>query len=183
MLTLITFYNARWYKSILFTFPGKCFSDPGTCKHKGLTISTWIKINKNSLNDNSSSYLLSSGGQTTKARGFALLHMKNQFILILSTKDRQWKLEVPLLPDNWFNLAFTWKNAGVLKLYVNGTTITSAKPISVSRPKDTFTEFVLGRPNNSLRPEYMTPIEIDNLALWERALAEQELKSLYEKGK
>lgn len=168
----------------MFAFLGKCFSDPGTCKHNGLTLSTWIKLNKNSFNDKFSSYLLSSGGQTTKARGFALLHLKNQFILILSTADRQWKLEVPAtLPDNWFNLAFTWENAGVLKLYVNGQPIPSPKPIAVSRPQDTFTEFVLGRPNNSLKPEYMTPIDIDNLALWERALSDQELKSLFVQGK
>lgn len=114
------------------------------------------------------------------ARGFALLHLKNQFILILSMKDRQWKLEVPALPDNWFNLAFTWENAGLLKLFVNGQAIPSPKPMTVSRPKDAFTEFVLGRPNNSYKPEYKMSFKIDNLALWERALSEQELKSLFE---
>ena len=166
----------------LFAFKGKCFSDPATCKHKGMTVSSWIKINKNSLQDKSSSYLISSGGQTTKARGFALLHLNNQFILILSTKDKQWKLEVPALPDDWFNLAFTWENQGVLKLYVNGQPVTSATPMSVSRPQDSFTEVVLGRPNNSLKPQYMLPMDIDNLALWERSLSEKELKSLFAEG-
>jgi len=155
-----------------------CFSDPGHCSENGMTVMSWIKLNKTSLSDKTgSSYIMSSGGQSTASRGFAVVYMPKRYIVILSTKNKQWKLDTPVLPSGWFNLAFTWREAGQLKLYVNGTYVTSSNPALVSRPRDSFTTFDIGRPNNSDKLMYRFPLRISDLALWERDLSEQELKS------
>ena len=154
-----------------------CFSDPGHCSESGMTVMSWIKLYKTSLNDETSSYIMSTGGQSTSARGFAVLYMPKRYIMILSTKNKQWKLDTPVLPSGWFNLAFTWRESNQLKLFVNGTHVTSSNPVLVSRPRDSFTAFNIGRPNNSDKLMYRFPLSISDLALWERELSEQELKS------
>lgn len=163
--------------SIFYFSSATCFSDPGHCSDKGMTVMAWIKLNKTSLSNTTSSYIMSSGGQSTKSRGFAVVYLANKYIVILSTKSKQWKLDTPVLPSGWFNLAFTWREAGQLKLYVNGTHVTSGNPALVSRPLDSFTTFDIGRPNNSEKPIYRFPLRISNLALWERELSLEDLKS------
>lgn len=162
-------------------FKGKCFSDPDQCKDKGMTVMASLKLDKKQFHKKSSSYFLSSGGQTTRARGFAFLHLVNRYIIILSTHKKQWKLETRDLPQGWFNVAFTWKKDGLLKLYVNGKEIASGKSMTVSRPKDAFSTLEIGRPNNSVSPIFRVPLEIDDLALWEKALTSDEISALAKK--
>lgn len=141
-----------------------------------------LKLDKKHFHKKSSSYFLSSGGQTTKARGFAFLHLLNRYIVILSTKDKQWKLEARDLPDGWVNVAITWKKDDLLKLYVNGKEMSSGKPMTVSRPKDSYSSLEVGRPNNSHSPNFRVPLEIDNIALWEKALTSKEINAFAKKG-
>lgn len=148
-----------------------------------MTMMTSLKLDKKYFHKKSSSYFLSSGGQTTQARGFALLHILNRYILILSTKNNQWKLETRDLPDGWFNIAFSWEKKGLLKLYVNGKEVSKGEAMSVSRPKDSFSTLQVGRPNNSHSPKFRVPLEMDNIALWERALTSKEIGALADKGK
>ena len=142
-----------------------------------------LKLDKKQFHKKSSSYFLSSGGQTTRARGFAFLHLVNRYIIILSTHKKQWKLETRDLPQGWFNVAFTWKKDGLLKLYVNGKEIASGKSMTVSRPNDAFSTLEIGRPNNSVSPIFRVPLEMDDLALWEKALTSDEISALAKKGK
>lgn len=79
-------------------------------------------------------------------------------------------------------MAFTWKKDGLLKLYVNGKEIASGKSFKVSRPNDAFSHLEIGRPNNSEAPTFRVPLEIDNLALWERVLASDKIKALAKRG-
>lgn len=141
-----------------------------------------LKLDKEHFQKKSSTYFLSSGGQTTKARGLAFLHLLGRYIVILSTKDKQWKLEAGDFPQGWANLAITWKNDGLLKMYVNGKEVSSGKAMSVSRPKDQYTSFEIGRPNNSHSPNFRVPLEVDNIALWEKSLSSKEISVLAKKG-
>ncbi|PFX29697.1 hypothetical protein AWC38_SpisGene5540 [Stylophora pistillata] len=162
-------------------FTGKCFSDPDHCRNHGITMMASLKLDKKYFHKKSSSYFLSSGGQTTQARGFALLHILNRYILILSTKDNQWKLETRDLPDGWFNIAFSWEKKGLLKLYINGEEVARGEAMGVSSPKDSFSTLQVGRPNNSHSPKFRVPLEIDNIALWEKALTSKEIGTLADK--
>lgn len=159
-------------------YSGKCFSDPGLCRDNGLTVTTRIKLDKASSPAKPSAYILSSGGQTTKARGFALLRLAKKYILILSTKDKQWKLETSEMPDGWFNLGFTWENDKLLKLFVDGKLIGTAKAFKVSRQTDSFTTLDIGRPNNSPSSNHRMPMSINSIALWEGALSDQKIKRI-----
>ena len=141
-----------------------------------------LKLNSKQFHEKSSSYFMSSGGQTTQAKGFAFLHLANRFIIVLSTHNKQWRLETRDLPQGWINMAFTWKKDDFLKLYVNGKEATRGKAVAVSRPKDTFTTLEIGRPNNSHSRNFRIPLEIDNLGLWEKALTSDEIKALANKG-
>jgi hypothetical protein len=141
-----------------------------------------IKLDKENINSKPSAYIMSSGGQTTKARGFALLRLAKKYILILSTKDRQWKLEAKDLPEGWFNLAFTWENKKLLKLFINGKVVASAKAMKTLRPEDSYTTMTIGKPNNSPMKKHRMPLSMDKLALWERALSEHEIKNLGYQG-
>ena len=147
-----------------------------------MTVMASLKLNKEYFHKKSSTYFLSSGGQTTKARGFAFLHLLGRYIVILSTKDKQWKLEARDLPEGWANIAITWKKADLLKMYVNGQEVASGKAMTVSRPKDHYSSFEVGRPNNSHSPNFRVPLEIDNIALWEKALTSKEISVLAKKG-
>lgn len=148
-----------------------------------MTMMTSLKLNKRNLHKKFSSYFLSSGGQTTQARGFAFLHLANRYIIILSTHNKQWKIETRDLPQGWMNVAFTWKNHDLLKMYVNGKEVARGKAVTVSRPKDAFTTLEIGRPNNSHSPHFRISLEIDNFVLWERSLTSEEIKALAKKGK
>jgi len=159
-------------------FAGKCFSDPSLCQKHGLTVMTRIKLDKDNLKTKPSAYVISSGGQTTKARGFALLRLAKKYILILSTKDRQWKLHTNDMPDGWFNLGFTWQNDKLLKLFVDGKLVASSEAIKVSRPVDSFTSLDIGRPNNSPSTNHRMPMSIDQIALWEEALPDHKVKRM-----
>ena len=55
--------------------------------------------------------------------------------------------------------------------------------MSVSRPKDSFSTLQVGRPNNSHSPKFRVPLEMDNIALWERALTSKEIGALADEGK
>lgn len=168
--------------TIYFNVTGKCFSDPDTCKDKGMTVMTSIKLDSTTLSSNSSSYIMSTGGQTTKARGFALVHIKNQYVLILGTKTKQWILKTPSLPADWFNLAFTWENGGQLKLFVDGKVVASSKALPLMRLQDMFTSFTIGRPNNSHTLKYKLGLEVDDLALWQKALTDQQILDVIKSG-
>ena len=61
---------------------------------------------------------------------------------------------------------------------MNGKEVASGKSMTVSRPKDKFSTVEIGRPNNSHLPNFRVPLEIDNLALWEKALTSHEIAAL-----
>lgn len=135
-------------------------------------------MDKDNIRSKPSAYILSTGGQTTKARGFALLRLAKKYILILSTKDHQWKLETSDLPDGWFNLGVTWQDDKQLKMFVDGKVVATSKAIKVSRPVDSFTSFDIGRPNNSPSNKHRMPMSVHSIALWEEALPDHKIMDL-----
>jgi len=159
-------------------FKGKCFSDPDQCRASGLTVMTRLKLDKDTAPTKPSAYILSSGGQTTKARGFALLRLAKKYILILSTKEHQWKLETNNMPDGWFNLGFSWEKDKLLKMFVDGKMVGTAKAFKVSRPTDSFTTLDIGRPNNSPSANHRMAMSVERIALWEEALPDSEIQKM-----
>lgn len=139
---------------------------------------TRLKLDKDSVPTKPSAYLLSSGGQTTKARGFALLRLAKKYILILSTKEHQWKLETTDMPEGWFNLGFSWEKNKLLKMFVDGKLVGTAKAFKVSRPADSYTTLDIGRPNNSPSTKHRMPMSVERIALWEEALPDSKIQKM-----
>ena len=157
-------------------------SDPSLCSG-GLTISFWIRVNINDSALQESVYVISSGGQTTKARGIALVFMGDHFIFVLSTKNKEWKLEIPEVSQSWFHFAVTWSEENDLLVYIDGLISGSTSSIRVNRPRDSFTKVTIGRPNNSEKLKYRMALRMDNLAVWEKALSPYEISILQKLGK
>lgn len=163
---------------------GTCFSDPEKCLLGGMSVSFWLKLS--SLNDNQDQYILSSGSQSRKSRGISFLFFHGDFVVCLSKKDKQWKLKIPKkqIPLNkWVNIAFVWKvNDNSFMYYLNGERKQSTKGVSASRPDLKFTIMTAGRPNNAVNSEFMMPLCLSYLALWEAALTDKQVKNMYTNG-
>ncbi|XP_066919316.1 uncharacterized protein [Clytia hemisphaerica] len=168
-------------------FNGTCFSDPDLCKLNGMTIYTWLKIDAKELESTENAlgrdaYILSTGGQSKKSRGFAFLWFHGKFVMVISTETKQWKLEIPkdkIKHDEWVQLSFVW-NTDTLTGYQDGTKIGSTKGVAAERPEVQFTIMTIGRPNNAVDARFMMKMEMAYLTLWDKALEEKELDKSYE---
>ena len=83
----------------------------------------WAKISQQDLGPPQATfpkYILSSGGQDTKSRGFSLFHLHNKFVLKVLSDTQKWRMEIKdKIPLNkWFSFAFTWKK-GILTNIIN----------------------------------------------------------------
>ena len=89
---------------------GTCFCDPGKCILGGMSVSIWIKLDETLLQKDQDAYILSSGGQSKKSRGFAFLYFHGSYVFIISTKDKQWKMNIDALPQNkWVRDGYDFK--------------------------------------------------------------------------
>lgn len=89
-----------------------------------------------------------SGGQLIKVCGFVVLYLGNRYIVILSMKNKQWKLDIFVFLFGWFNFVFMWRENGKFKFYVNGIYVVSGNFVLVFRFLDLFMIFYIGWLNN-----------------------------------
>jgi len=167
--------------AIVGDFNGTCFSDPSDCKLGGMTIYLWLKIKKSDLDPKKDQYIISSGGQSKKSRGFAFLNFHGSYVMVLSTKERQWKITIPKLKlDEWMQLAFVWNNKNNrLTFYLNGELKDKTEGTTASRPENKFTILTIGRPNNAVNQEFMMPLKMAYLTLWDKALSSKEVGNTF----
>jgi len=158
-------------------FKGTCFSDPGKCIMGGMTISFWVWLNDTKICKDQDAYIISSGGQSKKSRGFALLYFHGEYVACFSTADKQWKMKIKDLPQRrWINIAFVWKNNEQLTFYLNGDKKQYVVGTEASRPTVDYTILTISRPNNAVNREFMYPLKISSLALWDRPLKPIQIK-------
>lgn len=161
-------------------FKGTCFCDPGKCILGGMSISIWVKLDESLLQKDQDAYILSSGGQSKKSRGFAFLYFHGTYVFIISTKDKQWKMTIPAIPNNkWVNAVFTWDKHEELVYYMNGERKQSVGGKKTSRPDLKYAILTISRPNNALSEQFMYPLKVMSLALWDKALNAKQVKNIY----
>lgn len=164
-------------------FNGTCFSDPDECKLNGMTIYMWLKIDAKDLKPGRDEYILSTGGQSKKSRGFAFLWFHGKYVMVVSNKDHQWKLEIPkdkIKHDEWVQLTFVWNgNTDKLTCYQNGNKIGSTDGVQAERPEVKFTIMTIGRPNNAVNTQFMMKMLAAYIALWDKPLTEKEINKLF----
>jgi hypothetical protein len=162
-------------------FKGTCFSNPDKCIMNGMTVSVWINMKKDAVNKKQDAYILSSGGQSKKSRGLAFLYFHGRYVYVVSTKTKQWKMYIDEIPtDQWVNLAFVWRNNEYLTYYLNGEKKQTVNATVASRPSIEYTILTISRPNNAVNTEFMYPLEMCCLALWDKPLKKQQIKSIYD---
>jgi len=162
-------------------FKGTCFSNPDKCIMNGMTVSFWVNLKSSAVKEDQDAYILSSGGQSKKSRGIAFLYFHGKYVYVVSTKNKQWKMYIDDIPtDKWINLAFVWRNNEGLTYYLNGEKKQSVNSTSASRPSIEYTILTVSRPNNAVNTEFMYPLQMCCLALWDKPLKKVQVKSAYE---
>jgi len=164
-------------------FKGTCFSNPEKCIMNGMTVSFWVYLKKGAVKPEQDAYILSSGGQSKKSRGIAFLFFHGKYVYVVSTKTHQWKMyieEDELEKDKWINIAFVWRNQEGLTFYLDGEKKQTVNSTSASRPSIEYTILTISRPNNAVNTEFMYPLRMCALALWDKPLKKSQVKNAYE---
>ena len=162
---------------------GTCFSDPGKCILGGLTLSFWVNLNRQRIRDDQDAYIISGGGQSKESRGFGFLFFHGQYVFVISTAKKQWKMMIPeekVPTGKWVNIVFVWEKSESLTYYLDGEKVMSVKGNTADRPNDKYPLITIGKPNNAESREYMYPLKIHSVALWDRPLKCDQVKGIYE---
>ncbi len=174
-------------------FEDTCISDPGLCE--SMTWSLWLKIDTSS-GFTGYRYYISSGGQTTIARGIAFLYKSDTDMFLFTTRTKQLssylgytKQKIPL--DKWFHMVITLDNANLLEytmLYIDGVFMEtdSYEPKSVTF-EDECTKLYLGMANtnghNHRSSELGGSAAYTDLTVFDGRLTLKQIKDLYESGR
>ena len=155
-----------------------------------ITSSSSVKIVTNSHNykENVNFFVnYTTGGQSKKSRGFAFLWFHGQFVMVVSTKDHQWKLEIPkdkIKHGEWTQIAFVWNGkTDKLTAFQNGNKIAQTDSSAADRPDVNFTIMTIGRPNNAVNAQFMMKMCMADLALWDKALGAKEIEKTFKLSK
>ena len=107
--------------------------------------------------------------------------------MVVSTKDHQWKLEIPkdkIKHDEWVQISFVWNGkTDKLTCYQNGDEVSDTESSSADRPDVDFTIMTIGRPNNAVNAQFMMKMCMVNLALWDKALGKKEIEKTFKLSK
>ncbi|XP_033638841.1 uncharacterized protein LOC117299411 [Asterias rubens] len=107
-------------------FSGTCVSDPDLCE--SMTWFLWLKIDTSS-GFTGERYYISSGEQTSQARGLAFLFYTDRFRYGIKTLSSSYVAQYSMskIPQNiWFHLTLTFDAMAVgdaIQLYVNGVAV------------------------------------------------------------
>ena len=178
---------------VIGDFSGKCISDPGTCESQSVTWSLWLKINTSSdFTGEKVRYYLSSGGQTSKARGVAFLYKQKDDIFWYDVRTEykhiSKKYNTSKIPTNeWFHLTLTVNaTSGTTQLFVNGTMVASDETINgTGTNSDGCTKLYIGMANpceksNQYEPsQYGGSAAYSDLMVFDGLLNQQQIRSLY----
>ncbi|XP_071796128.1 uncharacterized protein [Asterias amurensis] len=170
-------------------FKDTCISDPGLCE--SMTWSLWLKIDTSS-GFTGIRYYITSGGQSSKARGIAFFILNNMFKYVIHTSTRTYnkaydKSKIPL--NKWFHLALTIDIGNVtvddaLQLFVDGVPIASTASSSsgISVP-DSLTKLYLGTSNAATRAidytQYGGSASYSHLTVFDGLLTQQQIHNIY----
>ena len=148
---------------------------------KGLTI--YMKLNLHEPEGGSTSYILSSGGQTSSAGVYVYRDESGQLCGGVCDGTNQWSVcDGTYEHDAWHSVAFVLAEARkdpsgyALTMYVDGGNPTPGTA-GAKVARNIYKSVVVGAPNNALK-EYRGNFDIDNLQLFDRAMTAEEVAQL-----
>lgn len=157
-------------------YRNSCISDPSLCGPEGITFSFFWK----NLEVKSARYAVASGGKVI-SNGFSVYtNPKGGYVdFYTRSNNHRWRAEIEVPGPFWTHILFTWKMAGGLKIYINGTYTTGDPTGSTSEIKgDTNPDLVIGTSNSRTYRQYVTGA-FDEFVIWERALSPHEVWLYY----
>ena len=140
-------------------------------------------MNRERVRNDQDAYIISGGGQSKESRGFGLLFFHGNYVFVLSTAKKQWKMVIPekkVPTGRWINIAFVWEKSENLTYYLNGKKVMSVRGNDADRPNDKYTLITIGKPNNAESKEYMFPLSIHSVALWDKPLKCDQVNGTYQ---
>ncbi|XP_071795497.1 uncharacterized protein [Asterias amurensis] len=167
-------------------FKDTCISDPGLCE--SMTWSLWLKIDTSS-GFTGTRYYITSGGQSSTARGIAFFIANKMFKCFIKTSTRSYikaydKSKIPL--NKWFHLALTIDIGNVtvddaLQLFVDGVPIAStASSGATTSFRDSLTKLFLGTSNGaSDYTKYGGSASYSHLTVFDGLLTQQQIHNIY----
>ena len=156
-----------------------CMGNLNKCDN-GFVMAMWLKMHPC---DSSDKYYITSGGHTRTSMGVALLMKTKKLLVMFRTASWRWELTYPTQPfhDTWYHVVLTWTAANGANIYINGA-IGAADEQGYSYASnlngDTYTKFVLGT-ESTQPPTTSGEMTIDELRIWDAAMNEQDIWSLY----
>ncbi|XP_071796316.1 uncharacterized protein [Asterias amurensis] len=169
-------------------FKDTCVSDPGLCE--SMTWSLWLKIDTSS-GFTASRYYISSGGQTSLARGIAFLYKRTSREFVISLRTEQAgilkKIPKPKIPLNdWFHLVITidriTSNDTELMLYINSVPVSGDETINSGIPQDGCTKLFLGMSNTCGSRDISTlsgSAAYSDLAVYNGSLTQEQITGIH----
>ncbi|XP_022103402.1 uncharacterized protein LOC110986089 isoform X2 [Acanthaster planci] len=99
-------------------FVGHCISEPALCTD-GLTVSLWIRLTEDEVNEAGPVYILSSG--PPDSIGFSIYRDTRKIGFVLNEGTTQWTAEVTdAVPANlWKNVAFAWSASTGMSVFID----------------------------------------------------------------
>ena len=157
----------------------RCYSDPELCKY-GFTAMFWLKVKPRDLRSSKPKYIISTGAQSRYARGFALWYNNGVYTAKVSTATSTWTTSLRMEPTSqWFHVTIGWRRDVGLYLFINGAKVSSRRRgLRDNRKRDTYTRITVGRPNNNQASRTWTRLLIDDIALFDYFLLEEDVYSV-----
>ena len=168
--------------SISDIFLFRCFGDIMQCT-TGYSFAIWLQVDSSMFDNNNAKYIISSGGQTRSIGigGFGIL-IKDRMLLI-ELKERiqspkEWTKAIHVNGDQQFHLGGTWEAYGNLKVYVNGTVVSTVSSSTCAPSNNNRTTFMhIGKANNG---EKYCNFTVDEWYFWSYLLDEKSVRIMYE---
>uniref|UniRef100_X2AJP1 EGF-like domain-containing protein n=1 Tax=Capitella teleta TaxID=283909 RepID=X2AJP1_CAPTE len=157
-------------------FSEKCLSDPGLCA-SGLTVNYWIRYEGRGNYDN---YIFSSGGRGAKNTGFCCWVLGTTMTCRLQKKDRRWQATTEILRGKWQMQTIIWTEEG-LQIMIDGVKVgedVTGRDRTVKKEEPTI--LAIGSANHYFG--LTGRFDMDNLALWYKALTAEEVTAIYKDG-
>ena len=83
----------------------------------------------------------------------------------------------------WANFVFVWNKSGNLTYFLDGEQMLTVKGNCTDRPTDKYPLMTIGKPNNADSREYMYPLKMHSLAMWDRPLKSDQVKGIHDRSK
>ena len=154
-----------------------CMGDLNKC-NKGFVMAMWIQMH----NNDDTEYYISSGGQTHKSIGVAMMMHDKKLRTVFRTATHLWDLtyDGTVYLHYWYHMVLVWNIAFGGKVYMNGVVINqdhNGSSMTSNKWPNAYVDFILGDDNRDFI--YQGEMTLDELRIWDAVMDDQDILGLY----